>query len=73
MRFSAVAVLAAALAPAAARSIARHDQSVLLNDDLKVPGDSPLEFCPKEHVEDIVQIESVDLLPNPPKAYVVPR
>jgi len=43
-------------------------QDVLPNDDLKIPGDSPLELCPKDHSDDIIQIESVDLLPNPPQA-----
>ncbi|KAI1172391.1 phosphatidylinositol transfer protein [Nemania sp. FL0916] len=33
----------------------------------KVPGDSPLEFCDKDHSKDIVSIERVDLLPNPPE------
>lgn len=37
-------------------------------DDLKVPGDSPLELCPGEHNTDLVTIEKVDLSPNPPKA-----
>ncbi|KAI0485273.1 ML domain-containing protein [Xylariaceae sp. FL0804] len=32
----------------------------------KVPGDSPLELCDTDHSNDIVHIESVDLLPNPP-------
>jgi hypothetical protein len=38
-----------------------------------VPGDSPLEFCPGDHSKDLVTIESVDLSPNPPKAYVANR
>lgn len=36
----------------------------------KVPGDSPLEFCDKDHGQDTVQIDRVDLLPNPPQSYV---
>jgi hypothetical protein len=36
----------------------------------RVPGDSPLEFCDKDHSEDTVHIEQVDLLPNPPETYV---
>ncbi|OTA63741.1 MD-2-related lipid-recognition, partial [Hypoxylon sp. EC38] len=32
-----------------------------------VPGESPLEFCDTDHSNDIVKIESVDLLPNPPE------
>ncbi|KAI1816933.1 phosphatidylinositol transfer protein [Poronia punctata] len=33
----------------------------------RVPGDSPLEFCDVDHSGDIVHIEQVDLLPNPPE------
>ncbi|KFH47182.1 Phosphatidylglycerol/phosphatidylinositol transfer protein-like protein [Hapsidospora chrysogenum ATCC 11550] len=70
MRFSAVAVcLGAALAPATAWSVVNGQApDVIANDDLKVPGESPLELCPGEHADDIIQIKSVDLLPNPPKA-----
>ncbi|OAA37878.1 phosphatidylglycerol / phosphatidylinositol transfer protein [Metarhizium rileyi] len=35
---------------------------------LKVPGDSPLEFCNSDRDRDVVQIEKVDISPNPPKA-----
>lgn len=45
---------------------------VVVNEDLKIPGDSPLEFCPGDHSADIVKIDKVDLLPNPPKAYDYP-
>jgi hypothetical protein len=41
---------------------------VAVNDDLKIPGDSPLELCPGDHAADLIKIDSVDLLPNPPKA-----
>lgn len=47
------------------------------NDDVsvkeaeKVPGDSPLQFCDKDHGKDTVQIDRVDLLPNPPQSYVL--
>ncbi|KAI1434675.1 ml domain-containing protein [Xylaria sp. CBS 124048] len=34
----------------------------------KVPGASPLEFCDKDHSEDTVHIDNVDLSPNPPSA-----
>merc|ERR1712169_139566 len=40
----------------------------IANDDNKIPGDSPLQFCPGDHSKDLVTIESVDLSPNPPKA-----
>ena len=72
MRFSAVAAcLTAALAPAAALSVFNGNApDTVSNDDLKVPGESPLELCPGEHSEDLVVIKSVDLSPNPPKACV---
>jgi hypothetical protein len=74
MRISAViALLAAGLAPAAALTLSPRDgQSLIIaDDDLKIPGKSPLELCPKGHDDDIVHIENVDLEPNPPQAYVV--
>lgn len=52
----------------------KQDALVTIQDDaLKVPGDSPLEHCSagfEEH--DILILESVDLSPNPPLAYVLP-
>ena len=45
---------------------------VTVNEDLKIPGDSPLELCPKAHDKDIITIDKVDLVPNPPKACVLP-
>ncbi|KAK2041554.1 ML domain-containing protein [Colletotrichum somersetense] len=70
MRFATavIAFLSAGLAPVGASVLVKRDQSVIVNDDLKVPGDSPLELCPKSHTDDIVKIESVDLAPNPPQA-----
>lgn len=53
---------------ASAHVLGPRDQSVIAGDDLKVPGDSPLQFCDKDHSDDSVKIERVDLLPNPPKA-----
>jgi hypothetical protein len=71
MRFSTVAAcLAACLAPAAALSIFDGNAPDLVaNDDLDIPGDSPLQLCPGDHSKDLVEIERVDLSPNPPKAY----
>lgn len=43
---------------------------VTINEDLKIPGDSPLELCPKAHDLDILTIKKVDLAPNPPQACV---
>jgi len=42
-------------------------------DPNTIPGDSPLALCPKEYAHDsvdILQIKSVDILPNPPEAGV---
>ena len=71
MRFSAaVALLSACAAPAVALSIFNGNApDVTPNDDLKIPGESPLELCPGEHDKDLVHIDSVDLSPNPPRAY----
>ncbi|OLN97478.1 Phosphatidylglycerol/phosphatidylinositol transfer protein [Colletotrichum chlorophyti] len=70
MRFATavIAFLSVGLAPAGASVLVQRDQSVIINDDLKVPGDSPLQLCEKDHGKDIVTIDSVDLNPNPPQA-----
>ncbi|KAM5348338.1 hypothetical protein ACJ41O_008162 [Fusarium nematophilum] len=70
MRFSTVtACLTACLAPASALSVHNgRAPDIAINDDLKIPGDSPLELCPGDHAADLIQIDSVDLLPNPPQA-----
>lgn len=73
MRLSAVLVaLAAGVAQAGFGDYLGGSQ-VAINENLKVPGDSPLELCPKAHDLDILTIEKVDLAPNPPQAYVTPR
>lgn len=72
MRFATavIAFLSAGLAPVGASVLVQRDQSVIVNEASKVPGESPLEFCDKDHSKDVVSIESVDLSPNPPQAYV---
>ncbi|PKS08828.1 hypothetical protein jhhlp_003437 [Lomentospora prolificans] len=66
MKFSAViAVLSASLAPATAFFTSPISTR---GNDVKVPGNSPLEFCAPEHDNDILTIKSVDLSPNPPLA-----
>lgn len=72
MRFSTVtACLATCLAPATALSVFNgRAPDVAVNDDLKIPGDSPLELCPGDHTADLVVIDSVDLAPNPPQPCV---
>ncbi|OAQ59711.1 phosphatidylglycerol/phosphatidylinositol transfer protein precursor [Pochonia chlamydosporia 170] len=69
MKFS-VAVLPALLAPSTARSIFGGDaqKAITHNDDLKIPGESPLEHCPDRKSEGFIEINSVDLVPNPPAA-----
>ena len=37
------------------------------DDDLKVPGENPLQHC-QDPKDDILDLKSVDLDPNPPKA-----
>ncbi|KAF1987503.1 hypothetical protein K402DRAFT_392766 [Aulographum hederae CBS 113979] len=60
-----LSLYAAALA-LADPSIFGAQQQVHLSDDLKVPGDNPLYYC-SDPRDDIIQIKSVDLDPNPPK------
>lgn len=70
MRFPVVAAyLTALVAPVAAASIANGNAPNIFrrDDDLKIPGESPLEFCPGDHSKDLVEITKVDLSPNPPK------
>lgn len=70
MRLSA-AVIALLSTSAAAFSVYREN-SVSVNDELDVPGKSPLRFCDAaaDRKDDIVTIEEVILTPNPPEAYV---
>lgn len=71
MRFAAVVALAFGLVPASGLSVFRGeggDQSLLGDDDLDVPGNSPLKFCDADRADDIITIKSVDLTPNPPQA-----
>ncbi|KAI4870008.1 phosphatidylinositol/phosphatidylglycerol transfer protein [Hypoxylon rubiginosum] len=68
MRFSTACVAALSAGVASAGSWFGGSQDVITKDVEKVPGDSPLEFCDSDHSNDIVKIESVDLLPNPPES-----
>jgi len=43
-------------------------QAVLFDNELTVPGESPLLYCDRPGDDWIVHIDSVDLLPNPPEA-----
>ena len=74
MRLSAtacVAALSASVVSAGSGWFSSQDV-IETNDAAKVPGDNPLEFCDTDHSKDIVHIEKVDLLPNPPEAYGSP-
>lgn len=70
MRLSAALVALSAAVAHAGFGLNFGGNQVTVNEDLKIPGDSPLELCPKAHDEDIITIDKVDLVPNPPKAYV---
>lgn len=70
MKLSAVLVPAALAASVVAEPTPGWMPSqVTISEDYKVPGDNPLYFCadPKDY---IVEIDKVDLSPNPPEAYV---
>ncbi|PHH66813.1 hypothetical protein CDD81_5945 [Ophiocordyceps australis] len=56
-----IACLSACLAPAPASASRALD-----GGSNEVPGDSPLVFCEGDHGKDIVDIERVDITPNPP-------
>lgn len=53
------------LATSSSLSFFGSDQQVL-DENLKVPGDNPLEFCDKND-DFILTIDNVDLDPNPPQ------
>ncbi|KAG9241509.1 putative Phosphatidylglycerol/phosphatidylinositol transfer protein [Calycina marina] len=38
-----------------------------LGDGEAVPGDNPLKYCKKDHGDDLLTLEKVNLSPNPPK------
>ncbi|DAA74854.1 TPA_exp: Phosphatidylglycerol/phosphatidylinositol transfer protein [Trichophyton benhamiae CBS 112371] len=70
MRFSSTALIALLLSPlalAAPPSLFRDTSQIPLDTDgdLKVPGDNPLMYC-ADPSENLLQIERVDLSPNPP-------
>lgn len=69
MRFSTtVACLAACLAaPTTALAIWGESASAL-TANLKVPGENPIEFCSADRDDNLIEIQKVDLAPNPPKA-----
>lgn len=68
MKFFSVITGALLASSAAALSIGttKNVQNALA-DDLSVPGENPLNYCAKPE-DDILEIETVDLSPNPPTA-----
>ncbi|KUI53767.1 Phosphatidylglycerol/phosphatidylinositol transfer protein [Cytospora mali] len=68
MRLSTVLIALSAGVAHAGFGLNFGSNKVTVNEDLKIPGNSPLELCPKAHDDDILSIEKVDLVPNPPKA-----
>jgi len=42
------------------------DQKVLYDPSLSIPGDNPLQYCQASHDDDLLEIEHVNLYPNPP-------
>jgi len=65
MKFSSVLLAAAGVATVSAQPSWMPGQ-VTIQNDYKVPGDNPLDFCadPKDN---LLEIEKVDLDPNPPQ------
>ena len=68
MRASAVLFGLLSTASAASLNFFGSDNGLGSRQDLKVPGKSPLEFCPADHSKDVLTIKSVELSPNPPLA-----
>ena len=53
-------------------SLCSNTQQLISNADLKVPGDSPLEYCEADHTSDILTLEYFNVDPNPPLPYGCP-
>lgn len=50
-------------------SLFGNGQKVLDDKGGPVPGNNPLTYCKAEHSSDILQLDHVNLTPNPPTAY----
>ena len=75
MKFLSAAALLVCAAPlsATAQSLPffGSSQSPIQTKEIKyVEGNNPLQYCQEDTSGDILQIESVDLTPNPPLPYV---
>lgn len=51
------------------QQLASAATDVRVSDGSKVPGESPLEYCGDTR-DDILDLEKIDLTPNPPIPYV---
>lgn len=60
-------IASALLATASASSLFGGPSEVVFDDSLSVPGNNPLAHC-EDPKNDILDLKSVDLNPNPPKA-----
>lgn len=45
--------------------------AVALGGGLKVPGESPIEFCNYDRDDDLLDVQKIDIAPNPPKPYAM--
>jgi len=52
-------------------NINTEQHPIAIKDDLSVPGENPLEYC-SDPSDYLLEIDNVDLDPNPPQAYVKP-
>ncbi|KAH8889675.1 hypothetical protein GQ53DRAFT_188086 [Thozetella sp. PMI_491] len=68
MRFTPTLLAALAVGANSLGLWGADDQSIILDDELDVPGKSPLKFCEAARSDDLIEIKSVDLSPNPPEA-----
>ncbi|KAI9774574.1 MAG: Phosphatidylglycerol/phosphatidylinositol transfer protein [Geoglossum simile] len=65
LHYALFSVLLASLVTAESLSFFGGNQRIL-SDELKVPGDSPLNHCYTGFEDDILKIDHVNLIPNPP-------
>ncbi|CAG9987734.1 unnamed protein product [Clonostachys byssicola] len=70
MKFSAVACLSALAAPglSAGIGVSNHHDFMPATGSLKVPGESPAEFCDVDRDGDLVKVQLLSTDPNPVKA-----
>lgn len=61
-------VAATLLTTASASWEVTFNKDVSVSDVLDVPGDNPLSYCSAPSDSDVLEIQKVDISPNPPKA-----